>query len=94
MRGMRQRVSAAPVSSASASLLRRVGHACNHCHAAPERSLEVSEVPAPEPGSGELLVEGVALGVCGTDREIAVRVRLGSAGGTPPDFWGTSHSDG
>ena len=30
----------------------------------------VIDVPDPEPGPGELLVEGIALGVCGTDREI------------------------
>ncbi len=29
------------------------------------------DVPDPEPRPGELLVEGVSLGVCGTDREIA-----------------------
>jgi threonine dehydrogenase-like Zn-dependent dehydrogenase len=34
-------------------------------------SLSVDEVPDPRPGSGELLVEGLAIGVCGTDREIA-----------------------
>ena len=33
-------------------------------------SAAVTEMPDPEPGAGELLVEGVALGVCGTDREI------------------------
>jgi glucose 1-dehydrogenase len=33
-------------------------------------SAEVIDVPDPEPGDGELLVEGIALGVCGTDREI------------------------
>nr|WP_221383142.1 glucose 1-dehydrogenase [Actinoplanes polyasparticus] len=33
-------------------------------------SAEVLEVPDPEPGSGEMLVEGLALGICGTDREI------------------------
>ena len=33
-------------------------------------SLELSEVPEPEPGEGELLVDGLALGVCGTDREL------------------------
>lgn len=35
-------------------------------------SLAVTEVPEPEPGSGEdeLLVDGLAVGVCGTDREI------------------------
>ncbi|MFH9818173.1 glucose 1-dehydrogenase [Streptomyces sp. NPDC017230] len=34
-------------------------------------SLGVEEVADPEPAAGELLVRGVALGVCGTDREIA-----------------------
>jgi glucose 1-dehydrogenase len=33
-------------------------------------SAELSEVPEPEPGPGELLVDVVLLGVCGTDREI------------------------
>ena len=35
----------------------------------PERS-ELAELPAPEPGPDELLVEVLRLGVCGTDREI------------------------
>ncbi|MUL41639.1 glucose 1-dehydrogenase [Streptomonospora sp. PA3] len=35
-----------------------------------EDPLEVRELPEPEPGPGELLVQGLALGVCGTDREI------------------------
>ncbi len=43
-------------------------------------SLAVTEVPDPEPGPGELLVEGIALGVCGTDREIAG----GEYGWAPP----------
>ena len=34
-------------------------------------SLAVTDVPDPEPREGDLLVEGVALGICGTDREIA-----------------------
>ena len=34
-------------------------------------SAEVTELPDPEPASGELLVEGLAVGICGTDREIA-----------------------
>ena len=34
-------------------------------------ALRVEEVPDPVPGAGELLVDGLALGVCGTDREIA-----------------------
>ncbi|GAB2898967.1 glucose 1-dehydrogenase [Streptomyces deserti] len=33
-------------------------------------SLEVREVPDPAPAVGELLVQGLAVGVCGTDREI------------------------
>jgi threonine dehydrogenase-like Zn-dependent dehydrogenase len=33
-------------------------------------SLAVSELPEPRPATGELLVDGIALGVCGTDREI------------------------
>jgi len=43
-------------------------------------SLAVTDVPDPEPGQGELLVEGIALGVCGTDREIA----SGEYGWAPP----------
>lgn len=33
-------------------------------------SAELTEVPEPEPREGELLAEGVALGICGTDAEI------------------------
>src|SRR5919109_615008 len=33
-------------------------------------SAELSELPEPRPGDGELLVEPLLLGVCGTDREI------------------------
>ncbi|MGH3774929.1 MAG: glucose 1-dehydrogenase [Pseudonocardiaceae bacterium] len=47
-------------------------------------SLAVTEVPEPEPGLGlgedELLVDGLAVGVCGTDREIAA----GEYGWAPP----------
>ncbi|MDQ0389642.1 threonine dehydrogenase-like Zn-dependent dehydrogenase [Streptomyces sp. DSM 42143] len=43
-------------------------------------SLGVEEVPDPEPAAGELLVQGIALGVCGTDREIA----SGIYGQAPP----------
>jgi NADPH:quinone reductase-like Zn-dependent oxidoreductase len=35
-----------------------------------EGSAAVVDVDEPEPGPGELLVDGIALGVCGTDREI------------------------
>ncbi|OLZ58094.1 glucose 1-dehydrogenase [Amycolatopsis keratiniphila] len=34
-------------------------------------SLQVTEVPDPEPGENDLVVEGLAVGVCGTDKEIA-----------------------
>ncbi|CAM4055793.1 glucose 1-dehydrogenase [Kibdelosporangium persicum] len=44
-------------------------------------SLAITEVPDPEPDAGELLVEGLALGVCGTDREIAA----GEYGWAPAD---------
>ena len=43
-------------------------------------SLEISDVADPMPGPGELLVDGLALGVCGTDREIAG----GEYGWAPP----------
>ena len=33
-------------------------------------SAAVVDMPEPDPGPGELLVDGIALGVCGTDREI------------------------
>jgi threonine dehydrogenase-like Zn-dependent dehydrogenase len=33
-------------------------------------SAAVTDVPEPESGPGDLLVDGIALGVCGTDREI------------------------
>jgi glucose 1-dehydrogenase len=34
-------------------------------------SLAVTDVPDPRPGPDDLLVDGVAIGVCGTDKEIA-----------------------
>jgi threonine dehydrogenase-like Zn-dependent dehydrogenase len=43
-------------------------------------SLTVAEVPDPVAGAGELLVEGIALGICGTDREIV----QGKYGWAPP----------
>jgi glucose 1-dehydrogenase len=42
-------------------------------------SAEVTELPAPEPKEGELLIEPLYLGVCGTDREIVDGVH-----GEPP----------
>src|SRR5436190_22630806 len=43
-------------------------------------SAAVTDVPDPEPAEGELLVDGVALGVCGTDIEIVA----GDYGWAPP----------
>ncbi|PRY20164.1 glucose 1-dehydrogenase [Pseudosporangium ferrugineum] len=43
-------------------------------------SAEVRDVPDPEAGPGEMLVDGLALGICGTDREIAA----GEYGWAPP----------
>jgi threonine dehydrogenase-like Zn-dependent dehydrogenase len=43
-------------------------------------SLAVSDVPDPRPGDGDLLVDGLAVGVCGTDKEIAA----GEYGWAPP----------
>jgi threonine dehydrogenase-like Zn-dependent dehydrogenase len=43
-------------------------------------SVEVRDVPDPEPRDGELLVDGVAVGVCGTDAEIVA----GDYGWAPP----------
>jgi threonine dehydrogenase-like Zn-dependent dehydrogenase len=40
----------------------------------------MEDVPDPDPGSGDLLVDGLAVGVCGTDREIAA----GDYGWAPP----------
>ncbi|WP_127507820.1 glucose 1-dehydrogenase [Actinoplanes solisilvae] len=44
-------------------------------------SAKVRDVPDPSAGPGEMLVEGLALGICGTDREIAA----GEYGWAPPD---------
>jgi threonine dehydrogenase-like Zn-dependent dehydrogenase len=43
-------------------------------------SLEVRDVPDPTPAAGALLVEGLAVGVCGTDKEIV----RGDYGWAPP----------
>ena len=43
-------------------------------------SLELTGLPEPEPAEGELLVEGIAVGVCGTDKEIV----HGEYGWPPP----------
>ena len=44
-----------------------------------ENSAELTDLPEPEPKEGEIVVEPVFLGVCGTDREI-----LDGAHGEPP----------
>ncbi|TDD44357.1 theronine dehydrogenase [Nonomuraea terrae] len=44
-------------------------------------TLAVEELTDPRPGPGELLVQGLALGVCGTDREL----ELGEYGWPPPE---------
>jgi threonine dehydrogenase-like Zn-dependent dehydrogenase len=43
-------------------------------------SLSVTDVPDPAPQDNELLVDGIAMGVCGTDKEIAA----GDYGWAPP----------
>jgi threonine dehydrogenase-like Zn-dependent dehydrogenase len=43
-------------------------------------SLSISDVPDPTPGADELLVDGIAMGVCGTDKEIVA----GQYGWAPP----------
>lgn len=43
-------------------------------------SMSVRDVADPQPGDGEMLVDGVAIGVCGTDKEIA----HGDYGWAPP----------
>jgi threonine dehydrogenase-like Zn-dependent dehydrogenase len=43
-------------------------------------SLQVTDVPDPAVGDGQMLVDGLAVGVCGTDREIAA----GEYGWAPP----------
>ncbi|HWU06405.1 MAG TPA: glucose 1-dehydrogenase [Streptomyces sp.] len=49
-------------------------------HPSTARSLEVRDVPEPVRGEGELLVDGLAVGICGTDKEIAA----GEYGWAPP----------
>lgn len=36
-----------------------------------KNSLALTEMSEPEPGKGDLVVDGIAVGVCGTDKEIA-----------------------
>ncbi|MEV6844618.1 glucose 1-dehydrogenase [Actinoplanes sp. NPDC051411] len=45
-----------------------------------KNSAEVRDVPVPQAGPAEMLVEGLALGICGTDREIVA----GEYGWAPP----------
>ncbi len=44
-------------------------------------SMRLDDIAEPRPGHDELLVEGLAMGVCGTDREIA----RGAYGWAPPE---------
>jgi threonine dehydrogenase-like Zn-dependent dehydrogenase len=44
-------------------------------------TLDIDDIDEPRAGVGELLVDGLAIGVCGTDKEIAE----GSYGWAPPD---------
>ena len=44
-------------------------------------SVRYEEVPEPDPSSGSILVEAIAVGVCGTDVEITA----GDYGWAPPD---------
>ena len=41
-------------------------------------SLEVAEVPVPEPGAGEVLVRVGACGICGTDLKIVAGAYRGT----------------
>ena len=41
-------------------------------------SLRIEEVPEPPPSEGSILARAIALGVCGTDREIVAGQRLRS----------------
>ena len=43
-------------------------------------TVSVLDVPDPHPAAGDLLVDGLAVGICGTDREIAA----GGYGSAPP----------
>ncbi len=54
-----------------------------------ENSAELQDVPEPDPREGSVLVQGLALGVCGTDREIVE----GKYGQAPPgsDFLVLGH---
>ena len=45
-----------------------------------EGTLSLIDVPDPTPAPGELVVDAMAMGVCGTDKEIAA----GSDGWAPP----------
>lgn len=47
----------------------------------PEASPAIRDIDPPGADAGELLIDGLALGICGTDREIA----QGSYGFAPPD---------
>ena len=51
-----------------------------------EGSVRFEDVPEPDESTGSILVEAVAVGVCGTDVEIASgALRLGAAGAGAAD---------
>jgi glucose 1-dehydrogenase len=50
------------------------------CRPGVRDSVELISGPAPEPGPGDLVVDAIAVGICGTDREIAA----GEYGLLPP----------
>ena len=44
--------------------------------------LALRDVPEPAPRDGELIVQAIALGICGTDRELAMRAPRAATGGS------------
>src|SRR5690606_40047597 len=56
-------------------------------------SLEVRDLADPVAGAGELLVDGIALGICGTDHEIVHGVYGSAPLARTASCWGTSRWD-
>ncbi|MEU3206749.1 alcohol dehydrogenase catalytic domain-containing protein [Streptomyces cyaneofuscatus] len=61
-----------PPRTDTGTTVRKAAHPCAHLTVKPGRQdcLDVRELPDPSPADGELLVRGLAMGVCGTGREI------------------------
>src|SRR5262245_66605163 len=57
-------------------------------------SLEVADVPRPEPGDGEVLVRVRACGICGTDLKIVAGAYRGTRPPALPVIIGTEWSGG